>query len=100
MAFECTRCGGQMMSETVIKLRRGVIGFRETRFQGAYCATCRRSVAVESPPAIQAANSFRPRGSLGGFLPLWLRGGTNRPIGAVHYAPSGRRAWTAARMPS
>ena len=28
MAIECKRCGGPTMPETVIKLRRGVLGFR------------------------------------------------------------------------
>jgi hypothetical protein len=51
--MQCRQCGGPMMSETVIKLRRGLFGFRETRFQGAYCATCRIGVTLESLPAVQ-----------------------------------------------
>src|SRR5271166_2976149 len=47
-AMECKRCGGAMMPETVIELRRGVLGFRETRYRGAYCATCKIGVPVES----------------------------------------------------
>jgi hypothetical protein len=43
MAIECTRCGGPTMSETVIKPRRSVLGFHETRSQGAYCETCKLS---------------------------------------------------------
>jgi hypothetical protein len=100
MAIECTRCGGLMMSETVIKLRRGVLGYRETRFQGAYCATCRLSVPVECPSRAQAAISVPPRTSLRGFLPMWLRGGTARSMGAIRFAQPGRRNWTVARMPS
>jgi len=47
-AMECKRCGDSMMPETVIELRRGVLGFRETRYPGAYCATCKIGVPVES----------------------------------------------------
>jgi len=47
--MDCKRCGGSMMPETVIKLRRGLFGFRETRAQGAYCATCKTGVLVEKP---------------------------------------------------
>jgi hypothetical protein len=48
--MECTRCGGSMMPETVIRLRRSFIGFRETRSRGAYCPTCKIGVPMESPP--------------------------------------------------
>ncbi|PPQ29676.1 hypothetical protein CCS01_21015 [Rhodopila globiformis] len=44
--MHCKQCGGPMMPETVIKLRRGLIGFRETRFPGAYCAWCRIGVTI------------------------------------------------------
>jgi hypothetical protein len=50
MAIECKRCDGPTMSETVIKLRRGALGIRETRSQGGYCATCKLSVPMETPP--------------------------------------------------
>jgi hypothetical protein len=50
--MECKRCGGPMMPETVIKLRRSLIGFRETRSAGAYCVTCRIGVSVESHPLV------------------------------------------------
>src|SRR3954462_737682 len=60
-AMDCKRCGGSMMPETVIKLRRSLLGFRETRSQGAYCATCKTGILVEesplsnpAPPAIRA----------------------------------------------
>jgi hypothetical protein len=49
--MECKRCGGPMMLETVIKLRRSFIGFREARSAGAYCVTCRIGVPVESHPS-------------------------------------------------
>jgi hypothetical protein len=76
MAIECTRCGGPTMSETVIKLRRSVLGFLETRSQGAYCATCKLSAPVETPSAPRPPTRInaRPRRSVGGFLPVWLRG--------------------------
>jgi hypothetical protein len=48
MTIECKRCGGPTMLETVIKLRCGILGFRETRSQGAYCATCKLSVPIEN----------------------------------------------------
>jgi len=75
MAIECNRCGGSTMSETVITLRRGVLGFRETRSQGAYCATCKLSVPMENHAAMRSpiATRGRPRQSLSGFLPMWLR---------------------------
>jgi hypothetical protein len=52
MAMECNRCGGSMMLETVIKLRRRLVGFRETRSQGAYCPTCKIGVPVESRQSV------------------------------------------------
>jgi hypothetical protein len=63
------------MAETVIMLRRGVLGFHETRSQGAYCATCKLSVPMDNPVAARPsiASSGRPRQSLSGFLPMWLR---------------------------
>jgi hypothetical protein len=45
--MECSRCGGSMMLETVIKLRRRFIGFRETRSLGAYWAICKIGVPIE-----------------------------------------------------
>src|SRR5690349_7354732 len=57
---QCRQCGGPMMSETVIKLRRGWFGFRETRSQGAYCATCKIGVLIEPQrPALVAGRSDR-----------------------------------------
>jgi hypothetical protein len=84
MAIECERCGGPTMLETVIKLRRGVLGFREARSQGTYCPTCRLSVPMENHPTIgrSIAISGRPRQSLKGFLPAWLRAAPARPGGA------------------
>jgi hypothetical protein len=75
MEIECKRCGGPTMSETVIKLRRGVLGIRETRSHGGYCATCKLSVPREDPAAMRPsiAISGRPRQTLNGFLPMWLR---------------------------
>jgi hypothetical protein len=54
--MDCKRCGGAMMPETVIQLRRGLIGFRETRSAGAYCVTCQIGVAAEGGPS----TSYRP----------------------------------------
>jgi hypothetical protein len=75
MAIECSRCGGPTMLETVIKLRRGLLGFRETRWQGGYCAACKLSVPTETHAIMRPsiATSGRPRPSLRGFLPMWLR---------------------------
>jgi hypothetical protein len=75
MAIECKRCGGPTMSETVIKLRRGVLRVRETRSQGGYCATCKLSVPMENPAAMRpsVAISGRPRQNLSEFFPMWLR---------------------------
>jgi hypothetical protein len=75
MAIECRRCGGPTMLETMITLRRGILGFRETRAQGAYCATCKLSLPIELPFAMRPsiAISGRPRSSFSGFWPMWLR---------------------------
>jgi ssDNA-binding Zn-finger/Zn-ribbon topoisomerase 1 len=75
MAIECRRCGGPTMSETLIKLRRGVFGFRETRSQGGYCPTCRLSVPMESHATMRLplAISDRLRPGLSGFMPMRLR---------------------------
>ena len=54
MAIECKRCGGPTMLETVIKLRRGLLGFRETRSQAAYCATCKLSVPIDNQVTMRA----------------------------------------------
>ena len=69
--MQCRQCGGPMMAETVIKLRRRWLGFRETRFQGAYCATCKIGVLVENHPPAWA----HPDRSLGHLLP------NSQPIG-------------------
>ena len=84
MAIECKRCGGPTMSETVIKLRHSIRGFGETRSQGGYCATCKLSVPIENQAAKQPpiAISGRPRPSLSGFLPMWLRLAPARSGGA------------------
>jgi hypothetical protein len=76
MAIECKRCGGPTMLETVIKLRRGILGFRETRSQGGYCATCKLSVPIENHATMRPAIAVRDRQhpGLGGFLSMWLRG--------------------------
>jgi hypothetical protein len=83
MAIECSRCGGPTMSETVIKLRRGILGFRETRSQGGYCATCKLSIPMENHATIRPPTpiSDRLRPGLRGFLPLWLRGAPARSGG-------------------
>jgi hypothetical protein len=84
MAIECKWCGGPTMLETVIKLRRRILGFRETRSQAAYCATCKLSVPMESHAIMRPpiATSGRPRPSLTGFLPVWSRGVPVRSGGA------------------
>jgi hypothetical protein len=63
------------MAETMIKLRRSILGFRETRSQGAYCATCKLSVPMQSHAAMRPpiAINGRPRRGLSEFLPMWLR---------------------------
>jgi hypothetical protein len=75
MAIECKRCGGPTMLETVIELRRGVLGLRKTRSPGAYCATCKLGVRMENHAAMRSsiAISDRPRRNLSGFLPMGLR---------------------------
>jgi hypothetical protein len=75
MAIECNWCGGPTMVETVIRLRRGILGLHETRSQGAYCARCKLSVSMENHAVLRPATTIRdrPRQSLSGFLPMWLR---------------------------
>lgn len=83
MAIECERCGGPTMLETVIKLRRSILGFSETRWQGGYCPTCKLSAPIENHARVGSsiAISGRPRPSLSGFLPMWLRAAPARPGG-------------------
>jgi hypothetical protein len=81
LAMECTRCGGPMMLETVIKLRRTFVGFRETRSRGAYCATCKIGVPMEDHQSvIHQPTSFiaRSRKSLRRFLPTWRHARVSR----------------------
>jgi hypothetical protein len=72
--MECTQCGGPMMPETVIALRRSFIGFRETRSRGAYCPSCRIGVPMEGHqsafqrPSSITACSFD---SIRALLPVW-----------------------------
>jgi hypothetical protein len=64
------------MLETVIGLRRGILGFRETRSQGGYCPTCKLSVPLEKPATMQppiAISAGRLHPSLRRFLPMWWR---------------------------
>ena len=75
MAIECERCGGPRMLETTIKLRRSVLGFRETRSQGRYCPTCKLSVSMENHATVRpsALSNGRLRSGLSRLLPMWLR---------------------------
>jgi hypothetical protein len=75
MAIECKRCGGSTMLETVIKLRRSLFGLSETHSQRAYCATCKLSGSIENAAGIRRpiAINGRPRPSVSGFQPMWLR---------------------------
>ena len=84
MAIECKQCGGLTMPETVIKLRRGLIGFRETRSQGTYCPSCKRSALIETPTVARPSIAFhgRPRINLSGLLPTWLHVAPARAGGA------------------
>jgi hypothetical protein len=72
VAIKGERCGHPTMLETVIKLRRGVLGFRETRSQGGYCPACRLSVPIESHATVRpsALSNGRLRS---GLMPMWLR---------------------------
>ena len=85
MAIECRRCGGPTMRETVIQLRRGILGLRETRWQGGYCAVCKVSVPMDSPATVRPAIAVgrRPSPGLGGSLAMWLRGVPARSGGHV-----------------
>jgi hypothetical protein len=102
--IECKRCGGPTMSETMIRLQRGVLGFRETRSQGAYCATCKLSVSIENQSAIRSETAIcaRPWEGVSGLLPMWLRrepirAGGGR-IAAILFSRPTRRDWITARM--
>jgi hypothetical protein len=53
VAIEHRRCGGPTILGTMIKLRRGVLGFHETRSQAAYCGTCKLSVPIEDTAAMR-----------------------------------------------
>lgn len=76
MAMRCQRCGGPMMAETIIKLRRTFVGFREIRSQGAYCVSCKITVPVENQPlANRQSVEHRP----GKFVFPWLGGRSRIP---------------------
>jgi hypothetical protein len=82
--MECKQCSGSMMPETVIKLRRGFFfGFRETRYQGAYCATCGVGHSLETgqPWANKPVWARVRRGKGTSRLPAWLQGPVSRPHG-------------------
>lgn len=95
--MECKRCGGTMMPETVIKLRRSVfVGFRETRSRGAYCATCQVGVSLETHQVsanepvrarvrarrdarcLPAWSASRPQGGHAGVIAILWRNRLNR----------------------
>ena len=106
--MECKRCGGSMMLETVIKLRRGFfVGFRETRSLGAYCATCQLGVPIETHQAAMYEPTWataRPRKDTRGSLPAWLRADASRSsymhTGAISFQWRGRLGRLTAWMPS
>lgn len=80
--MKCIRCGGAMMPETVIKLRRSLVGFRETRSQGAYCAACGIGWRVDAAPAVTPrlpAIFGRLRTGVREIWPAWRLSGMVRP---------------------
>src|SRR5689334_11769973 len=79
--MQCSQCGGPMMPETVITLRRNLIGFRETRSQGAYCATCRIGVPVEDAVPHRVSIMADLGRSVRRLLPSWRRIGISRSAG-------------------
>jgi hypothetical protein len=61
-----------MMPETVIRLRRGVLGFRETRLAGAYCAVCQTGVVLDAAlPSAPRSVAGRTRGAVTAFWQAW-----------------------------
>lgn len=88
MAIGCARCGGPAMLETVVKLRRGVLGFRETRWQRAYCMTCKLCSPVEHQPGAgsSAAMKFFSTRSAAPVV------GFANPIGPMRYSPGTQTA--------
>jgi len=86
-APHCQRCGDPMMQETVIKLRRSFGGFRETRFQRAWCVTCGVAVPIETSRAPRSTRTQpiavmgRARICIRGVLPGWLRSDASRSAG-------------------
>ena len=84
MAIECQRCGGPIRVETLSELRRGLLGHREIRSQGGYCATGKLSMPTEPRAARRASNATNgARRSRGQFLPLGLRDATARSAGVA-----------------
>jgi hypothetical protein len=72
--MQCQRCGGPMMPETVIKVRRGLFGFHGTRLQGAYCAACGVGTLVDAPSpagARPAGIAARPEPGAGWASPAF-----------------------------
>jgi hypothetical protein len=79
--MQCKQCGGPMMSETVIKLRRSLIGFRETRFQGAYCTWCKIGVVINDDSSVTGQPIPITIGMgrcIRRLLPAWRRTGASR----------------------
>jgi hypothetical protein len=73
--MQCKQCGDPMAHETVIRLRRSLTGFRETRSQGAYCLTCRIAVPIEAARSSATGPSIAamPRTRANGLCSAWLR---------------------------
>ncbi len=59
-----------MMPETVIKLQRGLTGFRETRSPGAYCPACRTGLPLQNHH-VQVSMFARLRKTVRDLLPPW-----------------------------
>jgi hypothetical protein len=67
--MNCEHCGNLMRPETVIKLRRTLLGVRRSHYQGAYCMDCNVSIVQGGPstPATPRTASIRPVGSGGWY---------------------------------
>lgn len=84
MAMECKRCGGPAMAETVIRLRRGLLGLRETRMEGMYCTACRVSSPVKNFTGSRHLLAISDNGpqNLDGILPMRLGIRVSMPVRA------------------
>ncbi len=59
--MNCEHCGNLMCPETVIKLRRTLLGVRRSHFQGAYCLDCKVGIVQGESNARAGSGGWHAR---------------------------------------